>query len=865
LLGQVGQIIAKIEKRADEVKGKWIAERDALTAAQEQLESDYDAAKAGPWTKERSARDDTVASAEKETAALIKEAEGKVAKKDQAQAHAASVLDAKKKALKMVQMGVRVKENDLEDFGEEARQEYSSAVAKARAELESNRAVAEADNARRTKMLGETVSTGRAKCDAALDEWHTMSKMDESMISSISDALEECAQNCGDVHFLEVAEVTKGAVTASQASAIHQSYWLQLGERATKKAQPQQQQQQQQKLTETEKPALAEPGSGLSGSGSSSGSDISPYGAVAEFADNVQKVETVDKIHDSMPIDHWTAAVSQAVSRGEAEHAACLEHWDAFSRKDLEHFHALKEDNLRRAAERLKREEEAATSLRDDVLRRLRDAVTESGVHIPDLEAEVSAAKTAFDMAKVANDEAVATEHKVEDQRSEFEEMVKNDAQSKMDADVNMQKATLLEAKNEKGGEIDIEHENRKSEFEGRMRDVQSELDAVRSIESKLKDLLEYSTHKETELVLLSTSMDPGSRIGDFSSGEQRGELVEAAVADYRLGKTGAQLAEAGLFKLKVRDVTTGKTVVFQFEDGEKPGIGFDKADRDCSAPGARLGKLTNGKDLFWHAGVGGCFNGAHIGFSIGAAPLMDCKDDTKAANADIMMHWGHFHRRNIEVSSMYAFGTHCMPEEHGDDGREILKHRMVVTGYFSDMPDLAKQIDPNADEAMFEEKPVKEQREMIDETLGETGVMDEEEKSTLLAETGPAEDGGEGADVPSGNELEKNSLEGWAGEKVPVKLPEVVPEKVPEAPEEVVTEKVAPEKVPEVPEKKPEEPEKAPEEPEKKEAPEPTETPGPDGNKLEKNTADNLEGWAGEDAASPQRGSASTSNLRRR
>ena len=33
-------------------------------------------------------------------------------------------------------------------------------------------------------------------------------------------------------------------------------------------------------------------------------------------------------------------------------------------------------------------------------------------------------------------------------------------------------------------------------------------------------------------------------------------ELEKATVRDYRIGKTGAQLAEAGLFKLKIGDVT---------------------------------------------------------------------------------------------------------------------------------------------------------------------------------------------------------------------------------------------------------------------------------------------------------------------
>jgi hypothetical protein len=460
-------------------------------------------------------------------------------------------------------------------------------------------------------------------------------------------------------------------------------------------------------------------------------------------------------------------------------------------------------------------------------------------------------------MAKIAAGEAVSMQRKVEQQRADFEAMVKKDAQSKMDADVDMQKAALLEAQNEQTGAINIERENRKSEFEGRMRDVQSELTAVRSIETKLKELLDYSTHKETEIILLSTSMDPGSRIGDFASGEQRGELADAAVADYRFGKTGAQLAEAGLFKLKVRDVSTGKTVVFQFEDGEKPGAGFDGAKRDCNAPGVRLGKLSSGLELFWHAGAGGCFNRAHMGFSTSADPMMDCKDDSKAAHASVVMHWGHFHRRNVEVSSMYAFGAGCAPEEHNDDGREILTHRMVVTGYFSDMPDLAKRPDPDADGVMFEEKPVKKPEEI--ETGVEGGVEEKEEEKEKeegvleeegdqKEESGSAETGGSAAEKEMKPEAPKISVDEWAG------IGSFSGSTLVSKEEQKSKEKEAHKE------------EKAHRKAEAHNA-EPKETPGPDGTKLAPNEAGDIEGWAGvgEKVPSSNSGSGPTNSLRRR
>ncbi|CAK0799656.1 unnamed protein product [Prorocentrum cordatum] len=172
------------------------------------------------------------------------------------------------------------------------------------------------------------------------------------------------------------------------------------------------------------------------------------------------------------------------------------------------------------------------------------------------------------------------------------------------------------------------------------------EHDADPSLETQRAPLRRLSGDPGWTL-LLSTNLASTS-IGDFASGTQVGSLANSATADYRIGKSGAQLQSEGLTGIRV---TTASGHHFQYEGTLYPS-GFDNTCTSCNCPGN-----TIGGGFWWHGGKGGCYGSTHFGLKREADVHSVCND----GNADDSS-WGHFHRSGVDTG-VYFFGDVCINE----------------------------------------------------------------------------------------------------------------------------------------------------------------------------------------------------------
>ena len=136
---------------------------------------------------------------------------------------------------------------------------------------------------------------------------------------------------------------------------------------------------------------------------------------------------------------------------------------------------------------------------------------------------------------------------------------------------------------------------------------------------------------------------------GEFSSGIQVGNADESGA--YRIGMTGAKLAELGCTHISVETLSGNSAGPFAINNL----YGLDYTCRFCNCRGNDIGG-----GYYWAGGRGGCYGSTHFGLMKEADIHVTCGD-----NLDQDMKWGHFHRNMINTG-VYTFGDECINENEG-------------------------------------------------------------------------------------------------------------------------------------------------------------------------------------------------------
>jgi len=158
------------------------------------------------------------------------------------------------------------------------------------------------------------------------------------------------------------------------------------------------------------------------------------------------------------------------------------------------------------------------------------------------------------------------------------------------------------------------------------------------------------SSHGDGVLLLASTLLT--ERLGDFSSGQQVGSLANMDQADYRIGKTGADINKMNCQKIRWETQSGRKKEWAGPFDFSK----MDSISRGCNS--ASRSQIKSG--LWWHAGGSGCYGSKHFGLST-------TSDVHSYCSSNGAKHWGHFHRGGVNTG-IYMWENDCFNEHEGQE-----------------------------------------------------------------------------------------------------------------------------------------------------------------------------------------------------